>query len=398
MVGGTCDGYASWEAAIAQQPATPIADEHRGRRPALLVGHDRAAEGREAPACSAQPIGTPPALVALLKGLYGVDERHASISRRRRSTTPRRCASACRRQRLGGTCVLMEHFDAVAALRADRAPPRDAQPVGADDVRAHAEAPRGGAAAPRRLEPARRDPRRRALPDSGEGADDRVVGPGALRVLRRHRGQRLHVDQLARVARAQGLGRARRSTRKLHILDDEGKELPPGEPGGDLLRGRRDRSSTTTRPRRRPSSRTPQGWSTLGDIGYVDAEGYLYLTDRKANMIISGGVNIYPQEAENLLVTHPKVADVAVFGIPNEDFGEEVKAVVQPVDMADAGPDARARADRLLPAPAREAQVPAQHRLRGRAAAPSDRQALQAPAARSLLGQARLADRVRRPP
>jgi long-chain acyl-CoA synthetase len=70
----------------------------------------------------------------------------------------------------------------------------------------------------------------------------------------------------------------------------------------------------------------------------MDAEGYLYLTDRKAHMIISGGVNIYPQEAENLLVTHPAVLDVAVFGVPNEEFGEEVKAVVQPRDMADAGP------------------------------------------------------------
>ena len=85
------------------------------------------------------------------------------------------------------------------------------------------------------------------------------------------------------------------------------------------------------------SSRHPKGWSTLGDVGYLDDDGFLYLTDRKAYMIISGGVNIYPQEAENVLVTHPKVVDVAVFGVPNDDFGEEVKAVVQPVEMpADA--------------------------------------------------------------
>ncbi|PKO57884.1 MAG: acyl-CoA synthetase, partial [Betaproteobacteria bacterium HGW-Betaproteobacteria-18] len=70
----------------------------------------------------------------------------------------------------------------------------------------------------------------------------------------------------------------------------------------------------------------------------LDRDGYLYLTDRKADMIISGGVNIYPQEAENLLVTHPKVADAAVFGIPNQEFGEEVKAVVQPANMSDANP------------------------------------------------------------
>ena len=71
----------------------------------------------------------------------------------------------------------------------------------------------------------------------------------------------------------------------------------------------------------------------MGDVGYLDDDSFLYLTDRKAYMIISGGVNIYPQEAENALVTHPKIIDVAVFGVPNEDFGEEVKAVVQPVTM-----------------------------------------------------------------
>ena len=74
----------------------------------------------------------------------------------------------------------------------------------------------------------------------------------------------------------------------------------------------------------------------MGDIGYVDEEGYLYLTDRRHHMIISGGVNIYPQEAENLLVTHPKVMDAAVFGIPDDDMGQSVKGVVQTVDPADA--------------------------------------------------------------
>jgi len=68
---------------------------------------------------------------------------------------------------------------------------------------------------------------------------------------------------------------------------------------------------------------------TVGDVGYVDDDGFLYLTDRATFMIVSGGVNIYPQECENLLITHPKIADAAVFGIPNEDLGEEVKAVVQ---------------------------------------------------------------------
>ena len=80
-----------------------------------------------------------------------------------------------------------------------------------------------------------------------------------------------------------------------------------------------------------------KGWMTLGDIGHVDEEGFLYLTDRKSHMIISGGVNIYPQEIENLLVTHDKVMDAAVIGAPDPDLGEKVVAVVQPVDMGDAG-------------------------------------------------------------
>ena len=84
--------------------------------------------------------------------------------------------------------------------------------------------------------------------------------------------------------------------------------------------------------------------STVGDVGYVDEDGYLYLTDRKTYMIISGGVNIYPQETENLLITHPKVMDAAVIGVPNEDLGEEVKAVVQLMDGVEPGPDARAGA------------------------------------------------------
>lgn len=122
----------------------------------------------------------------------------------------------------------------------------------------------------------------------------------------------------------------------LHIVGDDGEEVPPYESGTIYFEGGAEFEYHND-PDKTKGSRHPKGWSTLGDVGYVDNDGFLYLTDRKAYMIISGGVNIYPQEAENVLVTHPKVVDVAVFGIPNEDFGEEVKAVVQPVEMpADA--------------------------------------------------------------
>jgi long-chain acyl-CoA synthetase len=96
-------------------------------------------------------------------------------------------------------------------------------------------------------------------------------------------------------------------------------------------------------PQRTKQSRSADGtMSTVGDVGYVDDDGFLYLTDRSTFMIISGGVNIYPQECENLLITHPKVADAAVFGVPNEEMGEEVKAVVQPMPGVSPGPELEA--------------------------------------------------------
>jgi long-chain acyl-CoA synthetase len=119
----------------------------------------------------------------------------------------------------------------------------------------------------------------------------------------------------------------------VHICGDDGGELPTGESGTIYFEGGASFEYHNDSEKTKSSRHPTQPWSTLGDVGCLDADNFLYLTDRKAYMIISGGVNIYPQEAENVLVTHPKVVDVAVFGVPNDDFGEEVKAVVQPVDM-----------------------------------------------------------------
>lgn len=115
---------------------------------------------------------------------------------------------------------------------------------------------------------------------------------------------------------------------ELHILDEEGKELPPGEPGELWFESASEFSYFNNEEKTRESTSDDGSMSTVGDVGYLK-DGYLYLTDRSTFMIISGGVNIYPQETENLLITHPKIADAAVFGVPNEDLGEEVKAVVQ---------------------------------------------------------------------
>ena len=125
---------------------------------------------------------------------------------------------------------------------------------------------------------------------------------------------------------------------------DRSDELPIGETGLVYFEREAPTFEYHNDPAKTASARHPKhaNWNALGDVGYLDDEGYLYLTDRKAYMIISGGVNIYPQEAENALAVHPKVVDVAVFGVPDEEFGEQVKAVVQPRDMADAGPELEA--------------------------------------------------------
>ncbi len=129
---------------------------------------------------------------------------------------------------------------------------------------------------------------------------------------------------------------------KPHILDENGIEVPTGQVGEIYYEGGyefvylNDEAKTA-------AARTPQGWVTVGDVGYLDRDGYLYLTDRRHHMIISGGVNIYPQEAENMLISHPLVVDAAVFGVPDEVMGQRVVAVVQLADPALAG-DALAEA------------------------------------------------------
>ena len=125
----------------------------------------------------------------------------------------------------------------------------------------------------------------------------------------------------------------------LHVLDEAMNPVPSGIVGTVWFRlgSPFEYFNDTARTAESLSSDGTMG--TVGDVGYVDTDGYLYLTDRVTFMLISGGVNIYPQECEDLLITHPKVADAAVFGVPNADLGEEVKAVVQPMPGIDAGAD-----------------------------------------------------------
>ena len=125
---------------------------------------------------------------------------------------------------------------------------------------------------------------------------------------------------------------------RIRICGDDGEELAVGETGliyfseGPIFEYNNDRIKTA-------ESRNQYDWSTMGDIGHINEGGYLFITDRKANMIISGGVNIYPQESENRLLSHPEIRDVAVIGVPNSDFGEEVKGIVQLINPEKAGED-----------------------------------------------------------
>lgn len=121
-----------------------------------------------------------------------------------------------------------------------------------------------------------------------------------------------------------------------HVLDENGDEVPPGQEGQIYFAVPGMQFVYHKDPEKTAESRDQRGWVTVGDVGYLDEDGYMFLTDRKHHMIISGGVNIYPQEAENLLVTHPKVMDAAVFGVPDDEMGQRVHGVVQTVDPADA--------------------------------------------------------------
>ncbi len=130
-------------------------------------------------------------------------------------------------------------------------------------------------------------------------------------------------------------------TAQVKICDDEGNALPPRSEGLVFFEGG-GQFEYHGDPKKTAESTNKHGWTTLGDVGWLDEDGYLYLTDRKSFMIISGGVNIYPQELENVLINHPKVADAAVVGAPDEEMGEKVVAVIQPMNWADAGEDLRA--------------------------------------------------------
>jgi long-chain acyl-CoA synthetase len=351
MVDGTIDGYESFETTIAAQPATPIENELEGGDMLYSSGTTGRPKGVKTK-LPLTPLGTPPALFNLAKGLYGITEntRYLSPAPFYHAAPLRYCLTI---MRAGGTVIAMEHFDPqqalslieqhkithsqwvptmfVRMLKLDETV-RKSFDVSSLQVAIHAAAPCPIPVKEQMIE---------WWGDvifeyyaGTEGNGYCSITATEWRVKKGSVGKPL-------------LG-------ELHICDEEGNELPAYEPG-TIYFGNTAPFEYHNDPEKTKSSRHQNGWSTLGDIGYVDEDGFLFLTDRKANMIISGGVNIYPQEAENVLTMHPLVADVAVFGVPNEDFGEEVKAVVQPVSWSDVDtPEKQAHVAKLLIAFSRE--------------------------------------------
>jgi long-chain acyl-CoA synthetase len=334
MVDGTIDGYASWEEAVAGHPATPIADQTQGHDMLYSSGTTGRPKG-VLPVVPKQPIDAENPLLAITSKLYGMGSDTIYLS-----PAPLYHAAPLRFNmsvmRLGGTSVIMENFDAEDYLRLvgeHRITHTQVVPTMfvrflklPDEVRAkydvsslrcaiHAAAP---------------------CPIPVKEKMIEWWGPIVWEYYGGTEGNGLTMCNATEWMAHKGtVGKA--VVGKLKICDDTGEELPAGEPGTVYFADGRPFEYHND-PKKTAESRHPKGWTTLGDVGFVDADGFLHLTDRKAFMIISGGVNIYPQEAENLLINHPKVMDCAVFGVPNEDFGEEVKAVVQPRDMSDASP------------------------------------------------------------
>jgi long-chain acyl-CoA synthetase len=333
-VNGVLPAYPAWEPARDAQPVARIADESAGRDMLYSSGTTGRPKGVKTELLD-EAIDATSALMKVSTTLYGLDAGSVYLS-----PAPLYHAAPLRFNmtvmRFGGTSVIMEHFDAEEALalierhsithsqwvptmfvRMLKLPPEVRARHRHDTLRVaiHAAAP-----CPVQVKQGMIDWWGPVLYEYYAGTE----GNGFVAC-----------DSPQWLAHRGTVGRA--LVGEVRILGEAGELLPAGETG-TIYFANGPGFEYHNDPAKTASAKSAEGWTTLGDVGYVDAEGYLYLTDRKHYMIISGGVNIYPQEVENLLVTHPRVADVAVIGVPNEEFGEEVKAVVQPADMGGAGP------------------------------------------------------------
>jgi len=334
-VGGELPGFTRFEEAIAGYPNETLPDRIEAQPMLYSSGTTGRPKGVK-PAMTGAPLGAGEALTKLVCGLFGArqDSVYLSPAPLYHSAPLRYCMQFLR---IGARVVVMERFDAEGALAAIErhrvthsqwvptmfvrmlklpAETRERYDLSSLEVAVHAAAP-----CPVAVKEQMMDWWGPILHEYYAGTEGNGFCYASPQDWLAHKGT---------------VGKA--VTAELHIVDEQGNELPVGEEGGVYFGGTGVQTfEYHNDPEKTAAGRLGNGWSTLGDIGRIDEDGFLYLTDRKANMIISGGVNIYPQETENVLTLHPKVQDVAVFGVPNPDFGEEVKAVVQPTDMEQAG-------------------------------------------------------------
>jgi long-chain acyl-CoA synthetase len=336
-VGAGLPGFERYDEAIAGQPSGPVADEAEGREMLYSSGTTGKPKGVRK-AIPLTPPGDPGALPVMLamgmasRGL-GPETVYLSPAPLYHSAPLVYCMSV---HRLGATVVAMERFDAEQCLALiERYRVTHAQFVPTMFVRllklpeevrkrydisslqfaVHAAAP-----CPVSVKRQMLDWWGPIIHEYYAGTED--IGSTAI----------TPEEWLAHP------GSVGRPLEECHIVGPEGEELPAGRSGTIYFAGGRPFEYHND-PDKTASITDRRGWRTLGDVGYLDEDGYLYLTDRQAHMIISGGVNIYPQEAENVLSSHPSVADVAVIGVPDAEMGEQVKAVVQAVPGVTAGPE-----------------------------------------------------------
>ncbi|MEL0156019.1 acyl-CoA synthetase [Sphingopyxis sp.] len=333
-MGGAIDGWPRIEDALAAMPATRIADERAGVDMLYSSGTTGRPKGVKVPLPEEEEIDAPNSLVMLASAAFGINADSIYLS-----PAPLYHAAPLRWSmtihRLGGTVVLMKKFDPEAALAAIqhyrcnaaqfvpthfvRMLKLPAEVRAQYDVSSMKSAIHAAAPCPVPVKQAMIDWWGPVLLEYYAGSEGNGMTFATSQDWLAHKGT---------------VGRAILGT--VHIVgEDNETEVPVGEEGAVFFESD-NVFEYHDDPEKTASSRNSKGWSTLGDVGKLDADGFLYLTDRKSFMIISGGVNIYPQEIENHLVTHPKVADVAVVGGPHEEMGEEVIAVIQPADMADA--------------------------------------------------------------
>jgi long-chain acyl-CoA synthetase len=320
----TIGDNAEWRAIAACPDATAAFEETEGMILYYSSGTTGYPKGIKR-AMQYPPLGTPAPVDGFVRGRYGVDAQSVYLSPAPQyHAAPLNWCIAV--QRCGGTVVVMRKFEPVRALQLiEQYRVTHAQFVPTMFVRML------------KLPDAQRDADLSSLRVAVHAAAP--CPPEVKHAMLRWWGPIIHeyyggsesngVTALGPEEWLQHPGSVGRAVLgEVHICDDDGNELQPDETGAVYFSGLPDFHYHKD-PEKTRKAYNRHGWSTLGDIGHVDHDGYLYLTDRQAFMIISGGVNIYPQEIENLLITHPAVMDVGVIGLPHPDFGEEVVAVVQ---------------------------------------------------------------------